>query len=203
MEDKAAAPSRRERKKIATRKHIEQTARALFKVHGFDNVTVHQIAETADVDVTTVWRHFRSKLSILYAEQEGWLAVFREVLAEVPPELSLAQAAINAVLHMPPIGDPAILDLIDELKEREPSPEIKSAILAVEDLARRELAEALAERNGVPLAEDPKPAIIAAATIAASGWFREYHVLAPGFDMSQAPAQFSKVLKVALGPFDD
>jgi AcrR family transcriptional regulator len=203
MIETTAVPSRRERKKIATRKHIEQTAKALFKAHGFDNVTVLQIAEAADVDVTTVWRHFRSKLSILYAEQEEWLFAFRDMLAKVPPELTLAQAAVNAVMNMPPIGDPAILDLIDELREREPSPEIKSAILAVEDMARRELADALAERNGVPIAEDPKPAIIAAATIAASGWFREYHALAPGFDMAEAPALFAKVLKVALEPFDN
>jgi AcrR family transcriptional regulator len=37
----------------------------LFREKGFDNVTIAEISEAADVDATTFWRHFGSKHAIL------------------------------------------------------------------------------------------------------------------------------------------
>ena len=55
------APGRRERKKAATREAISDVATQLFLARGFDQVTVAEVAEAADVSIKTVFNHFGSK----------------------------------------------------------------------------------------------------------------------------------------------
>lgn len=61
-------PGRRERKKAATRQALADAALALFLDRGFDAVTVAEIAEAADVSVTTLFKHFPSKESLVFDE---------------------------------------------------------------------------------------------------------------------------------------
>lgn len=67
---------RRERKKLQTRQSIADAALELFMARGFDDVGVKEIADRADVSVTTLFKHFPSKESLLFdedAEQESAL----------------------------------------------------------------------------------------------------------------------------------
>ncbi|MEU7046126.1 helix-turn-helix domain-containing protein [Streptomyces varsoviensis] len=64
---------RRERKKAQTRKALADAALRLFSERGYDHVTVAEVAEAADVSVTTLFKHFPSKESLvldLDADQE-------------------------------------------------------------------------------------------------------------------------------------
>lgn len=65
-----ALPGRRERKKAATRKLISDTATALFFERGFDNVSIREIADQADVSPTTVFAHFPQKEALVFDEDE-------------------------------------------------------------------------------------------------------------------------------------
>src|SRR6266545_1944911 len=51
----------RERKKRQTREAIAQAAMTLFAAHGFDAVTVADVARAADVSEKTVFNYFPSK----------------------------------------------------------------------------------------------------------------------------------------------
>jgi AcrR family transcriptional regulator len=65
--DPADAPrGLRERKKQRTRKLIAETARALFVEHGFERVTIAQIARAADVAEQTVFNYFPTKEDLVY-----------------------------------------------------------------------------------------------------------------------------------------
>ena len=67
---------RRERKKQQTRQSISDAATRLFIERGFDAVGVKEIADTADVSVTTLFKHFPSKEALLFdedAQQESAL----------------------------------------------------------------------------------------------------------------------------------
>jgi AcrR family transcriptional regulator len=60
-------PGRRERAKAATRSRIVTAAIALFGKRGVENVTVEEIAATADVGKGTVYNYFQTKEEIIVA----------------------------------------------------------------------------------------------------------------------------------------
>ncbi len=53
-------PGLRERKKQRTRQLIADTAMRLFLEHGFDAVTIAEVARAAEVDAKTVYNYFPS-----------------------------------------------------------------------------------------------------------------------------------------------
>lgn len=54
----APTEGRRERKKARTRQALADSALELFLARGYEDVTVAEIAEAADVSVTTLFNHF-------------------------------------------------------------------------------------------------------------------------------------------------
>jgi AcrR family transcriptional regulator len=61
---------RRERKKAATRKSISDVATMLFLERGFDNVSIREVADAADVSPTTVFAHFAQKEALVFDEDD-------------------------------------------------------------------------------------------------------------------------------------
>ena len=61
---------RRERKKAATRKTISDVATTLFLERGFDNVSIREVADAADVSPTTVFAHFSQKEALVFDEDD-------------------------------------------------------------------------------------------------------------------------------------
>ncbi|KIZ17137.1 TetR/AcrR family transcriptional regulator [Streptomyces natalensis] len=57
---------RRERKKARTRKALADAALRLFLEHGYDQVGVKDVAEAADVSVTTLFKHFSGKEALVF-----------------------------------------------------------------------------------------------------------------------------------------
>ncbi|MGF7191046.1 AcrR family transcriptional regulator [Robbsia andropogonis] len=67
MEDQL---DRRTRKRLAMRQNISDAATKLFFERGFDNVTVDDIAEAADVGRMTVFNHFARKEDMFFDQEE-------------------------------------------------------------------------------------------------------------------------------------
>jgi AcrR family transcriptional regulator len=65
--------SRRERKKQHTRSRLMDAALALFREHGYEETTIEQITERADVAKGTFFNYFETKESILPALAEHHL----------------------------------------------------------------------------------------------------------------------------------
>lgn len=62
-------PGRRERKKDATRAALADAAFGLFLERGYDNVTLREIADAADVSVTTLMNYFPRKEALVFSNE--------------------------------------------------------------------------------------------------------------------------------------
>ena len=85
------AGGRRERKKAATRASISREALRLFLERGYHEVSLRDVADAADVAVTTVFKHFSGKEALVFDEdEEGEQALVAAVTERSPGEPVLA-----------------------------------------------------------------------------------------------------------------
>ena len=79
---------RRFRKRTATRDSISDAATRLFWERGFDQVTVDQIAEAADVGRMTVFNHFPRKEDMFFDREEEGSETLRDALRQRDPRVT-------------------------------------------------------------------------------------------------------------------
>jgi len=88
----------RERKRIATWRAIRASALEFIEVHGYEAVSVEDIAEVADVGRTTFFNHFSSKDSVVFdpdpQEPEIWRPFMRDRPEDEPPWVALRHVLV-------------------------------------------------------------------------------------------------------------
>ncbi|AKG45538.1 TetR/AcrR family transcriptional regulator [Streptomyces xiamenensis] len=87
----------RERKKQQTRQHISDVATGMFLERGFDEVTVAEVAEAADVSVNTVYNYFPAKEDLFLDRQEEAIDHPSLLVRERAPGQSAAEAVLGAI----------------------------------------------------------------------------------------------------------
>ena len=88
----STAPGRRARKKAATRRALADAALSLFLERGFNQVTVAEVADAADVSVATLFKHFPSKEALLFDEDAAREAALTAAVRDRPPGVPLLDA---------------------------------------------------------------------------------------------------------------
>jgi AcrR family transcriptional regulator len=78
----SATLTRRERKKRETRRRIYSAAFELFRENGFEETTIEEIADRADVGKGTVFNYFPHKTAFLAAIFEDWV---NRIIEEIGP----------------------------------------------------------------------------------------------------------------------
>ncbi len=167
----AEAPaSLRERKKLATRRILRRVALDLVAERGLANVTVEDIAESADVSPRTFFNYFPSKEAALFggdphradqlrdrithdAPGEPALSVLRTVMAQD------AEAVTDEFRSLG--GDPA--DWLRRFKAVRGDPLVRAAQAAHMAMIERAIGEGLAARLGANQETDAYPWVLAAA----------------------------------------
>jgi AcrR family transcriptional regulator len=91
-EEARSVPGLRERKKQETRQRIAETARRLFSEHGFDLVTVAEIARVADVSEQTVFNYFPRKEDLVFWRMESYEQELLSAIRERPRGESVLSA---------------------------------------------------------------------------------------------------------------
>ncbi|GII56830.1 hypothetical protein Pth03_52190 [Planotetraspora thailandica] len=103
MSSEGPSSARRERKKAQTRQAIVAAAFGLFAEHGFDAVTVAEIAETADVSAKTVFNHFAAKEQLFFTGEPLLRGEPAALARERSAGVALAEA-MAGLLPDPPSG---------------------------------------------------------------------------------------------------
>jgi AcrR family transcriptional regulator len=141
----------RQRKKQRTRQAITETAMRLFFEHGFDQVSIIEIATAAEVAVQTVYNYFPTKADLVFDEADEINDdLLRFVRHRAPGESALSAirsyfASIPArVGHRPPEPTPRFRRLVRD------SATLRAHQREVFARFEQSLAALLAEETGQP-----------------------------------------------------
>ena len=99
----------RQRKKQQTRDTIERVALELFAERGYDQTTLADIAEAADVAPRTIFAYFESKEDILLCKEANFLDALKRLLDERPAGASTVDALRQFVSTIEAPDDRALL----------------------------------------------------------------------------------------------
>jgi AcrR family transcriptional regulator len=141
--------SLRERKKRLTRKAIFDTAQRMFGERGFENVTVAEIADAANVSVKTLFTYVRSKEELVFSDEPNVLdavvaAVKNRRLGQTP--LVAAASALLAAVD----DDDEASGLAGFRRMSGTSPAIRSRLRAMYDETEDAITEVLTTRKDGP-----------------------------------------------------
>ena len=158
----------RERKKLQTRKKLEDSALRLFEDKGFEGTTVDDISAAAGVAPRTFFRHFASKEAVVFGDHEHDLAELRTALWARPTEDSLADALQGATTTLMQLHfrDPTRARVRVQLAASTPS----VAAYGRQEVLReweRAFAEWVADRLGVDPFRDLRPRFFACVALGA------------------------------------
>jgi AcrR family transcriptional regulator len=152
----------RERKKARTHDAIIEAALDLFEREGYDETTVEEIAEAADVSPRTFFRYFDTKVEVIFPKQDDH-PDFEEAIAARPSEEGVLEAVHQMIREQLRefFEDDARLKIRQHrLAFRTPS--LKSIALEHVHEEQDNLARAFAKRLGVE-ADALQPRLMAAA----------------------------------------
>jgi AcrR family transcriptional regulator len=90
--------SRRDRKKAATRQAIADAALRLFLERGYDQVSIRDIADAADVSTATVFKHFSGKEALVFDQDEDRESQLIAAVRQRPSDQSILDALRQHVL---------------------------------------------------------------------------------------------------------
>ncbi|MGO6850439.1 TetR family transcriptional regulator [Rhizobium leguminosarum] len=185
---------RRSRKRLATRQVISTAATRLFLERGFDQVTVDEIAATADVGRMTVFNHFPRKEDMFFDRDEEGREMLREALRQRDPSVSpietLRLLAHRLVAEESPYvrfsaGSQGFFETI------EASDTLKARARAIRDEIAHVVTAALAECVGRK--PDDPDAHLAAGLLLATwtvGFIQAHRTFRQGQDTAEAKAVF-------------
>ena len=165
-------------KKARTRLAISDVATRLFAEHGFEQVTLAQIAAASDVSVKTVFNYFSSKEDLFFDRADELFDGLVRTITERPAGTTVLEAlhALFAENHVPFRGagwrrlrDPEQYEGFRAFVATEhASPALRSRRLTLSYAWSERLTVVLADELGIAQ-EDPRAPTLAAMIIAVMG----------------------------------
>ncbi|MEU8801443.1 TetR family transcriptional regulator [Spirillospora sp. NPDC048819] len=101
LQDRLSRLPLRERKKLRTRRAVQEHALRLFGEQGYDATTVEQIAAAAEISPSTFFRYFPTKEDVVITDEYDPIMaeVFRDQPADLPP-LDALRATLREILPL-------------------------------------------------------------------------------------------------------
>ena len=154
-------PGRRESRRRQTRLDLITAALRLVDQRGADRVTVDEISAAAQVSPRTFFNYFATKEDALVGDPLEGCTDLRQLLLDAPADATLLDAMLVALA-------PSVRQIQDDrahwllrMRVIENNPQLFPLLIAAAAKAERQLAEAVAERAGLPV-DHPFPPLAAA-----------------------------------------
>ena len=165
-------PGRRERKKAEVRQRISGAATALFLRRGFDQVSVSDIAEAADVARPTVFAHFPRKEDLFFDRYPEVAGQLTRAIRERPAGTSAVSALRDTLVTVAQAGQAPYglnADMIPWWRTVAASRALQARARELADQLATEVAQAMAATGAA------EPELSAALAVAA---YRTVHLQA-------------------------
>jgi AcrR family transcriptional regulator len=151
----------RERKKQATRLAISDVATRMFVKRGFDDVTVAEVAEAAEVSVQTVFNYFATKEDLFFDRGEEAVQLTSRIVRDRKPGESVLRAIDRALREMADSNETLAPGAVHFFATVDASPALRLRERVLLEESEERLASQLAEERGAD-AHDPEPRVVAA-----------------------------------------
>jgi AcrR family transcriptional regulator len=164
----APRPGLRELKKQRTRDALLHAALELFTTQGYERTTVDEITEAVDVSQRTFFRYFAGKEEAALFTQRLTESHFLVAVRERPPHEAPLEVLRRSVLESwDTIGEAIEAVIPIELHMRtlrliESTPTLLAVNLRRSVELEEEIAQVIAEREGLDVDADPRPRIAVA-----------------------------------------
>jgi AcrR family transcriptional regulator len=167
-EEAAERFPRRSARRAKTHARILEAAVSEFAKSGYANATMNAIADAADIHVTTLFTHFKSKRDLAAALGDGEIEIFRTLIAEAKGQVPFFKFFRDLVLSTAATrqkeGDPKT-GLMQELQQ---DPELALGWLRYEEREVRLVADYIAHDYGLDARKEYAP-YLAGQILIASG----------------------------------
>jgi AcrR family transcriptional regulator len=196
MELSSASPGLRERKKQKTRDTIAKVALELFAERGYEQTTIAEIADAAEISPRTIFAYFPSKEDILFCDLPEGQERLAQALRERPEGATALDALRDFIAgSLSPDGNQLLRKRIvagnETLRRSE-----RARFAPFEQLMMEAIAEDL---HAGP--DDIRPRMVAAALIAAFSAISDHDpaAAAESFSPEQAMAVIDDVMDFLRG----
>ena len=169
MTQESAAPVEglRERHRRRTAADLEEAALILFNEKGFDAVTIDDIATSADVSRRTFFRYFASKEDVILSDHPRRLGELQAALDRRPADEPALTALRQAILSLAGSYEEQREQMLRRFRLITDTPALEARSLCLQRNWETGVTVMLADRMGVDPAEDLRPGVVAATTMAA------------------------------------
>jgi len=194
-------PGRRERKKAEVRQRISDVATALFLDRGFDQVSISEIAEAADVARPTVFAHFPRKEDLFFDRYPEVAGQLTRAIRERPGGTSAVSALSDTLVAAAKAGQAPYgmqADMIPWWRTVAASRALQARARELADQLSTDLAQAMAATGTA------EPELVAALAVTA---YRVVHLKAvrrilAGDDAATVAGQHPRRIRSALSAVD-
>ena len=157
----------RERHRRRTAADLEEAALTLFTEKGFDAVTIDDIAASADVSRRTFFRYFASKEDVILSDHPRRLGELQAALDRRPADEPAMTALRQAILSLAGSYEEQREHMLRRFRLITETPALEARSLCLQRNWETGVTAMLADRMGVDPAEDLRPGVVAATTMAA------------------------------------
>jgi AcrR family transcriptional regulator len=163
--DTEAAPSRRERKKSATREALHEAALSLTEERGLAAVTVDAIADRADVATRTFFNHFGTKVDAVLGRDPDRGERLAQAVEDRPAGDSPLEVLRDVLVDDIARRDATVSDLLRRMRVVRSEPALLAALSVSCEDVERQMTDAVARRVGVDPAIDVYPSLLVVASL--------------------------------------